>query len=367
MRKMNLLVLVLLSTPGFLYRSSSAQEPQPYATLTEAAPLELPGEVDSNSPVLWAKELGLSRMYITTSSGGWPSVASGARLTRMMGLSPVEFVRSPEHGVWMEAIVADESGTWYGYYHNEIPAALCGRLDLVMPRIGAARSTDRGRTWRDLGIVLEAPPGAHECSTPNRYFVGGVGDLSVMLDHDAKYLYLFFSQYSRSPAAQGVAVGRFPWAFRDEPIGQVDVWSRGAWLPALSVLEGPADRRRVAWRYPAGTPLVTPSHPWHDDDPVSDAFWGAAVHWNTSLQQYVMLLNRTVDEEFGQEGIYVSFARRLDDPALWSAPQKILPGGNWYPQVVGLDYGRGTDKVAGRRARFFMSGRSTHYIEFGYR
>ena len=76
-----------------------------------------------------------------------------------------------------------------------------------------------------------------------------------------------------------------------------------------------------------------------------------------------MLLNRTRDERFSNEGLYVSFASRLDDPAAWSAPRKIFNGGGWYPQVAGLEAG-GTDKLAGRRARFFVTGRSEWFIEF---
>ena len=63
-----------------------------------------------------------------------------------------------------------------------------------------------------------------------------------------------------------------------------------------------------------------------------------------------MLLNRAKDEHYGQEGIYVSFAPTLADPAAWSPPAKILNGGEWYPQVAGLEAGSGTDKL-GRPAR----------------
>ena len=53
-----------------------------------------------------------------------------------------------------------------------------------------------------------------------------------------------------------------------------------------------------------------PAQAWHDADDRVDAFWGPAVHWNTALEQYVMLLNRAKDENYAQEGIYVSFAPR---------------------------------------------------------
>jgi hypothetical protein len=77
-----------------------------------------------------------------------------------------------------------------------------------------------------------------------------------------------------------------------------------------------------------------------------------------------MLLNRTRDELFNNEGIYVSFAPSLDNPRAWSAPRKVMNGGGWYPQIAGLETGTGTDKLMGRRARFFLTGRSTNLIEF---
>jgi hypothetical protein len=92
-------------------------------------------------------------------------------------------------------------------------------------------------------------------------------------------------------------------------------------------------------------------------------FWGPSIHWNTYLERYVMLLNRAKDDQFGQEGIYVSFSATLH-PQDWSAPAKIMNGGSWYPQVIGAETGAGTDRLAGRRARFFMTGRSERMIEF---
>jgi hypothetical protein len=238
----------------------------------------------------------------------------------------------------------------------------------VKPRIGAARSEDGGTTWEDLGIILEAPPGSEACGTRNRYFVGGVGDVSVMLDRDARYLYVFFSQYSGQAAAQGVTVARMPWASRDRPKGRLDVWNAGVWLPSTkAVARGDDGRWTLTWSYPAGTALRPVARPWHDADNVVDAFWGASVHWNTRLSQYVMLLNRARDENWGQEGIYVAYATALDDPGAWSTPVRLLAGGSWYPQVLGIEPGSGTDKLAGARARFFMGGTSTYFIDFDLR
>ena len=41
-----------------------------------------------------------------------------------------------------------------------------------------------------------------------------------------------------------------------------------------------------------------------------------------------------------------------------------MSGGRWYPQVLGLEEDSGTDKLAGERARLFVSGTSTYEIVF---
>lgn len=108
---------------------------------------------------------------------------------------------------------------------------------------------------------------------------------------------------------------------------------------------------------------MSSERPFHDRSALNDVFWGPSIHWNTYLEQYVMLLNRAKDEVFGQDGVYVSFGKTLA-PDGWSTPVRILPGGTWYPQVFGSEAGLGTDRMAGQRARFFMMGRSQHMIEF---
>ncbi|MGH9350491.1 MAG: hypothetical protein ACRD26_24855 [Vicinamibacterales bacterium] len=332
----------------------------PTATLRRADPLTLPGGVDSNSPLVWDREDGRSGLYVLTSINGRPSRATGEYLTLLDQPRSVEIEPWPGGGVWMEAIVRDYDA-WYGFYHNENRAPGCGGRNLTYPRIGAARSTDFGATWTNLGIILDLPPETFACSTSNRYFVGGVGDMSVLLDRRHRDFYIYFSQYARDRGQQGIGVARLAWADRDAPIGKLSVWSGGVWLPA-ALIEDDAGSR---WVYPKATPLVRPSKPWHDSDRAVDAFWGPSIHWNAWLGQYVMLLNRASDEAFGQEGIYISFSPRLGDPLSWSAPLRILAGGRWYPQVAGIEVGRGTDAWAGRIARFFMAGRSDYVIEFG--
>jgi hypothetical protein len=344
--------------------SLNAAEPRvPTARISDASRLALPGEIDSSNPLVWDLVDGSPRLFVLTSWGGVPIHSAGPSLDRLQRGAPAVFNPHPGDGVWMEAIVPDAAGTWYGFYHHERPARPCGRDDRQLPNIGAARSVDRGRTWDDLGIILDAPANSHVCESSNRFVFGGVGDVTAALDADGQNLYLYYSQYMRDAATQGVAVARLAWADRDAPIGKLSIWNAGAWLPVARASEA-GDGDVDSWVYPAGTPLVAATRPFHDASPAADVFWGASIHWNTYLEQYVMLLNRAKDDQFNNEGIYVSFATTVDDPNRWSAPKKIMNGGGWYPQAIGVEAGSGTDKLAGRRARFFLTGRSEHMIEF---
>jgi hypothetical protein len=333
----------------------------PSVRVSNASKLTLPGEIDSSNPLVWDTVDGASRLFVLTSWGGVPIQSSGPRLEQLQRGEPAIFDPHPGHGVWMEAIVPDAQGAWYGFYHHERPADSCGRPERQLPNIGAARSSDRGRTWQDLGIVLDAPAQSEACASTNRFVLGGVGDVTAVLDADGQNLYLYFSQYTRDPAGQGVAVARLAWADRDAPVGKLTIWNAGVWLPVGYVDD---DTAKGSWSYPAGSPLVAATRPFHDESSSADVFWGASIHWNTYLEQYVMLLNRARDDQFNNEGIYVSFSPALDDPGRWTAPHKIMNGGGWYPQVVGLEPGSGTDRLAGQRARFFLTGKSEHTIEF---
>jgi hypothetical protein len=334
----------------------------PQAKLISTPRLNLTGDVDSNSPAVWDRVRGVFRLFVTTSYNGRPSTAGGRNVTLLGAAQPSSLEPWPGGGVWIEAIVSDVDGTWYGYYHNEMPADMvCPGSTKVIPRIGAARSLDHGRTWEQLGIILEAPAGAFSCDTTNVFFVNGVGDFSVQLDQGSRDLYFFFSQYERATTQQGVAVARLAWADRDDPVGKLMVWRTRIWVPAARAV---ASGDEVMWAYGTGTSLFSVSDGWHDDGTTANEFWGPSVHWNSYLQMYAMLLNRAKDTKYNQEGIYISFSTRLEDPRLWSTPLKILNGGNWYPQVMGLDDGVGTDKMAGEWARFFMAGTSQYLIHF---
>jgi hypothetical protein len=97
----------------------------------------------------------------------------------------------------------------------------------------------------------------------------------------------------------------------------------------------------------------------------ADSYWGPSVHWNTYLNKWVTLLNRSCcSPGWPAEGIYVSFNTSLSDPAGWTRPVKILDGGGWYPQVIGRAP-EGTDRLAGSTARLYLYGVSNWEIVFG--
>lgn len=331
----------------------------PTARLVPASPLPIPSTVDSNVPMVWDLVDGMPTLFAFASWGGVPALLQGPELSALRRIGAITVAPHPGNGIWMEAVVPDESGTWYGYYHHEVPADVCGRPDRTVLSIGSARSRDHGVTWENLGIILEGAPGTEACASTNRFLVGGVGDPAGILDAGHAFLYLYFSQYGKGASNQGVAIARMPWADRDQPQGTLTVLNEGAWLPARLRSEDSAG----VWEYPAGTSLLPVGDPWHDGDYAVDAYWGASIHWNTYLDQYVMLLNRARNENFDNEGIYVSFAPGLDDMGAWSKPQKLMSGGGWYPEVAGLE-ANGSDRQAGQRARFFLTGRSTSLIEF---
>jgi hypothetical protein len=366
MRLLPCLAICGLALSVDLHVVAQSQSANARAALAESFAVSLVGEADSNSPAVWERVFGRWTFFVITSVAGSPSLTSGRSLTMLRMPSRIEFESDHPRGVWMESVLRDLSGTWYGFYHQEQTIPRCNTPQKMVPRIGAARSSDRGRTWEDLGVVLEAPPDTITCATRNHYFQGGVGDFTVLLDHDSQFLYFFYTQYIERTGGVGVAMARLAWAERDEPTGKITVWNDGAWLPATGLPVRDADEgdAGVSWEYPPATPRFVARDRWDNGNQSVDVLWGPAVHWNTYLDQYVMLLNRASSNEWKQEGIYISYNRRIDDPRGWTEPVQLLDGGRWYPQVIGLDSGTGTDKEAGEHARFYMSGTSEYLIRF---
>jgi hypothetical protein len=84
--------------------------------------------------------------------------------------------------MWIEAAFLDDDQRLWAWYHHE-PGGLCAGSSLTAPKIGALVSEDGGRTFRDLGIVLED---GHpiRCDSKNGFFAGGHGDFSVIRNRD---------------------------------------------------------------------------------------------------------------------------------------------------------------------------------------
>ena len=308
-----------------------------------------PGDVDCSSPAHWDGDT----MYMFYSTGH-PFRSSGSDLFHLSWPSKrVTFDNEAGWkmgGRWIESTYKDEDSKLYMWYHNEPPLS----PNRTAPRIGTMVSLDNGLTWRDIGIVLEAPRGSNNHDSANKYFVGGNGDFAVIADREKKYIYFFISTYNRDKAEQGVAVARMDYEDLGWPKGKIFKWHRERWAE-------PGIGGHVTTIFPATVD-------WHRAD--ADAFWGPSIHWNTYLNAWVMFLNRAKDKNWTQEGIYMSLNSDLSDPGGWTKPVKILDAGElekskWYPQIVGTDSAnRETDKLAGRTARLFVAGLSKWEIEF---
>jgi hypothetical protein len=311
-------------------------------------PMRLPSAiVDGNSPAVW--QGGRLRVYTST---GDPIGMIGRDLFHLRLTVPPVVTPADHYPLWIEAAWPDEDGTIYAWYHHEADGG-CAYKGLVTPKIGALVSTDGGRTFLDLGIVLSSGD-VPNCDAKNGIFAGGHGDFSVILDQNREYFYFLFSNYGGSAETQGVAMARMAFKDRAAPVGAVHKYYRGE------------------WRQPGVGGMLTPIFPaavsWDRAD--TNSFWGPAVHWNAYLQSYVVLLNHACCKTvWPQEGIYLAFNPDLSDPTNWTEPAKILAMSNigfapgYYPQVFGTGPGE-TDTLAGEVARFFIQGVSKWEITF---
>jgi hypothetical protein len=303
--------------------------------LTPAAPLQFPRLVDSNSPAFWSGD-----QLIVFNSLAWPARTAGKDPQSLLETSDVDLIDPlTEGGYWLESVWKDESdGVLYGWYHQEPANVGC----LTAPFIGAALSFDDGLTWVDMGPLLQS--GANvDCSFDNGYFTGGHGDFSVILDQESEYFYFLFTDYGADQQDQGVSVARSAFADRGQP-GTVYKYYEGEWSePGIGGRSTPVLARGTGWQ-----------------GPFVDEFWGPSVHWNTFLNRYVVLLNRTQGFGWDQEGVYIAFSRDL---LAWTEPEKIVNSTAWYPQVLGLSPGE-TDTIAGAEARLFVGGISVFVVRF---
>ena len=324
--------------------ASFAQE----ARLTRAETVSLPTQTDGNCPSFWLQD----RLHLFSSIGHPLKISKWDPARQTWDSANVRVGPLANLAIWIEAAWVDGDGVVFGWYHHE-PAALHAEWNLTAPKIGAVISFDGGDTIHDLGFVLESGEPL-DPEAKNGAFLGGHGDFSVVLDREREYFYFFFTNYGGAQETQGICVARLAFADRFEPAGKVQKYHDGAW-------NEPGRGGRV-------TPIFPAVRNWRHADP--DSFWGPAVHWNTHLNCFVMLLNRAQGEPgWTQEGIYISYLAALDRPQAWKPPVKLMDSaefpawGTWYPQVMGLEPG-GTDTLAGATARFYLAGSSSWLIDF---
>ncbi len=357
-----ILALALLPFCSSAEMAQFGNQPQPSVMMREVTALRLPGAYisergtydgfDSNSPLHWDNQ---GRLHVFASVA-YPYHTAGADLFSLINpvFTPERVqinanVRAPMAGnLWLEATYRDFNGVLYGWYHNERRSP-CADPHLTIPRIGAMVSLNEGKTWQDLGIVLQASDAVMDCATQNYYFAGGEGDFTVVLDQARQFFYFFFDAYHDPVNEQGICVARLAYADRNDPVGKVWKWHQGNWRE-------PGLNGRVS-------PIFPPVVEWHRRD--ANALWGPAVHYNTYLDSYVMLLNHAINGEWAQEGIYVSFNKFPGNPFGWSTPLRLPfnPGGRAYPEVVGVRRGE-TDKVLGQTGRLFLLGESNWELIF---
>jgi len=322
--------------------SANAQQ----ADVQPAPKVTLPGIIDGNTPFFWLD--GVPHFF---SSTGEPSISRMNMETGQWQSELVDISNAPSP-IWLEAAWVDEDGTIFIWYHHE-PGGVCGRSSLTAPEIGAAVSYDGGKTIHDLGIVLQSGD-FYDCNSKNGFFAGGHGDFSVIPDRASGYFYFLFTNYGGPLETQGVAIARMAMEDRFSPVDRVMKYFEGGWME-------PGVSGRT-------TPIFPATREWQRED--ADSFWGAAIHWNHYLNQYVVLLNRACcATRWPQEGVYIAYNPDISDPLGWTKPQKILtkaqinhaPG--YYPQVLGTGEYE-TDSYAGQIVRLFVHGISSWEIIF---
>ena len=310
--------------------------------IREAMRLTMPSDTDSNSPAFWLN----GEFHVINSTGEGPVLSRGPSQTQLTDKRAITIVGRRSVLIWIEAVWVDPDGDLYAWYHEE-HEYICGGQRPAQAQIGALVSYDAGLTFFDLGPVLTSgdPP---DCSSQNGYTSGGPGDFTVVPDRASGMLYFLFSNYGGAEAGQGVAVARMAIEDRYNPAGRVWKYFEGEWSqPGIGG---------------GVSPIFPAVKSWQVED--TDSFWGPSVHYNTFLEKYVMLLNRSCcSTGYPQEGIYVSFNSDIANPSGWSAPAKILENVWWYPQVIGLGAGE-TDSLAGETARLWVYGASEWEVSF---
>jgi hypothetical protein len=314
---------------------------QPAIDVVPADPIRIPFVIDSNSATFWRG----GRLHVYSSTGD-PMLSVFDSQFQHLSTEPVSINRKDHFPMWIESVWQATDGPLYAWYHHE-RIGVCPNSNLNVPEIGALVSYDGGRTFQDLGIVLSSGE-AVNCAAQNGYFAGGHGDFSVILDRRTGYFYFLFGSYDGDLSRQGIAIARMLAGNIANPVGAVWKYSDGAWLE-------PGIGGRV-------TPIFPAVVSWADAN--TDSLWGPSIHWNTYLEQYVVLMNRSCcATRWPQEGVYLTTNAELDRPASWTSPRRILAHDDWYPWVLGTGEGE-TSSEAGQRVRLFVRQTSEWEILF---
>ncbi len=284
---------------------------------------------------------------------------------------------------WIESVYRRPStGALYGLYHTEEgPYVRCGapfeRPYLSVPHIGLAKSTDDGRSWRNLGLILSDGSFPIHCDLPIRFFAGGVGDPSMAVGPDSVYAYIAFTDYSgANPATQGIQLARIALHDLDTPLhpdgrSKALRWHNGDWRgPGLQGTS--SSRVGQSWApTPLGhaTPILPPARSWQQAD--GGGFWGPSLSWNTELNAFVLLLNNVSGARvFDAEGNYITYLPTMAAPApVPRVPVRLqdlpnAPAASWYAQALGDPSTKGTSAFTGQDARLFLGDRSTVLLRF---
>ncbi len=302
----------------------------------DSSRLEFPADVDSNSPSIRVD----GTLFLFNSASGHTYRSSGDSVLDLSDPQEVSLPVPPRPGnIWLEALWQDpETSLLYGWYHFEPADLPC----LTAPIIGAAVSDDEGLTWEDRGFVLDSGYD-FDCDYDNGFMSGGNGDFNVIVDRANEAFYFLFSNYAGPDEEQGIGVARSSMLDKGQP-GTVFKYYDHDWTePGLG--------GKVSAIFPA-------TLNWKG--PITDAFWGPSVHWNTYLNQYVAIINRTLGEDYTQEGSYLSFSQDLIN---WTTPQKVVDGGDWYPELAGISV-QDTSSIGGKSLRLYVHGTSDSIIEF---
>lgn len=352
-------VRILIKDTLVLKPNESMEKTLPSVHLVDAKPLAFERPAiwcDSNNPVHWDGDI----VYVFNSSKGGIYRSSGPDLFHLkLDPKPVRLNNEAlQSDTWIEATYKHPNGLLYGWYHREDYSDLdeqnkTRKQKVSHPQVGATVSRDNGVTWHDLGVIIDAPRGSFRLDhTENLFFAGGIGDFSAIPDEKGEYLNFFFTNYHKDNHYQGVSMARLAIKDLAAPAGKVEMWYEGKWQKIA--LDGKS------------TPIFRAEGDLHTGN--TKFFWGPAVHYDTKNHMYVMVLNRSPNAAYAQEGVYVSYNIDIANPNGWSQPVRIQEyhpptPDSWYPQVIGTTKGE-TDKRLGESGRFFARGESKHLVTF---